>query len=185
MDEIKGLDSDAVNPAHYRRGNYELIDVLEAWELHHFGHLMQAVQYLFRVPHKGQFVEDCKKAIWYVERAVEVYLNESPLTCECLPIPEPPCRFCEARMDEVPPQAFGVASPRFRTATEVIKNEQVRKNMIKLDEAISRLNSPFIHMEDELAASVCVFCDSLICSKGCKGYHRQQYLLGCDVENTP
>lgn len=63
---------DAVNPSHYRRGNIELIDVLEAWDLHKHGHLMQAAQYILRAPHKGRTAEDVRKAIWYLDRWLEV-----------------------------------------------------------------------------------------------------------------
>jgi len=31
----------------------------------------------------------------------------------------------------------------------------------------------------------CIFCGCLVCGPGCGGYARQQYLLGCDKENTP
>lgn len=60
--------NDPVNPQHYRRGGIELMDVLEAWGLHKYGHLMQAVQYIFRAPFKGDFRGDLLKAIWYIDR---------------------------------------------------------------------------------------------------------------------
>lgn len=57
-------------PAHYRRGPYELMDVLEAWGLHKDGHLLQAAQYIFRCKYKGTEREDLEKAKWYIERRI-------------------------------------------------------------------------------------------------------------------
>jgi hypothetical protein len=64
--------SDPVHrPSHYRRGGYELIDVLEAWGLDRDGYIMQAVQYLFRAGLKGTTkLEDYRKALWYLERRI-------------------------------------------------------------------------------------------------------------------
>lgn len=67
---------DKVNPQWYQRGGYQLIDILEAYELDKFGHLMQAAQYIFRAPHKGQFGEDLEKAKWYIERALQVWAQD-------------------------------------------------------------------------------------------------------------
>ena len=65
------FSADPVNPSHYRRGGFELIDVLEAWGLHKDGRLMQAVQYLFRAPFKANAREDVEKARWYLDRWLE------------------------------------------------------------------------------------------------------------------
>ena len=73
------MAEDKINPSWYRRGGYELIDVIEAWGLDEFGHLMQAVQYIFRAPHKKQLVEDLEKAKWYIDRALEVCRQDSAL----------------------------------------------------------------------------------------------------------
>ena len=62
---------DPVNPSHYRRGGFELIDVLEAWDLHKDGRLMQAAQYLFRAPFKEDARQDVEKARWYLDRWLE------------------------------------------------------------------------------------------------------------------
>ena len=70
---------DLVNhPPHYKRENFELIDVLEAFDLDKHGHLMQAAQYIFRAPHKGQMLEDLQKARWYLDRAIWWYKVEHP-----------------------------------------------------------------------------------------------------------
>lgn len=65
-------DHDAVHrPAHYRRGGFELIDVIEAWGLDWDGYIMQAVQYLFRAGLKGSSkLEDYRKAQVYLERRI-------------------------------------------------------------------------------------------------------------------
>lgn len=61
---------DAVNsPAHYRRGGMEAIDAIEAFDLGM--HLGNACKYVLRAGRKGDFAEDCRKAIWYLNRAIE------------------------------------------------------------------------------------------------------------------
>lgn len=60
---------DMVNsPPHYKRGGMEVIDILEAWELDF--RLGNAVAYLLRAQFKGAYVEDLKKARWYIDRAL-------------------------------------------------------------------------------------------------------------------
>lgn len=63
--------TDAVNhPAHYGGADnpYEAIKVIEAWDLGFC--LGNAVKYIARAPHKGNFAEDLKKARWYLDRAI-------------------------------------------------------------------------------------------------------------------
>lgn len=63
--------SDAVNhPAHYNVGKIEVIDALEEWNLDF--HLGNAVKYIARAAHKGKFVEDLRKAAWYIQRRIEL-----------------------------------------------------------------------------------------------------------------
>ncbi len=61
---------DSVSPAHYRAGAYELMDIIEAFGLHHYGHREQAIQYLFRAHVKGNELNDLKKARWYIDREI-------------------------------------------------------------------------------------------------------------------
>lgn len=62
--------SDPINhPAHYARSAVEPINAIEAWELGF--HLGNAVKYLARAGHKGDALEDLKKARWYLDREIE------------------------------------------------------------------------------------------------------------------
>ena len=61
---------DNVNhPKHYNFGNYEVIDVIEDWKLDF--HLGNAVKYIARAGHKGDIIEDLKKADWYIRREID------------------------------------------------------------------------------------------------------------------
>ena len=63
--------SDAVNhPPHYNAGKIEVIDAIEDWKLDY--HIGNVVKYVVRAPHKGKELEDLKKALWYLERAIKV-----------------------------------------------------------------------------------------------------------------
>jgi len=62
--------TDNVNhPAHYKAGGIETIDFIEAKELGY--HLGNVVKYVTRADHKGNKLEDLKKAQWYLTRAIE------------------------------------------------------------------------------------------------------------------
>jgi hypothetical protein len=59
--------ADNVNhPAHYKVGGVETIDFIEAKGLNY--NLGNAVKYISRAEHKGNFREDLLKARWYLER---------------------------------------------------------------------------------------------------------------------
>jgi len=60
---------DNVNhPEHYKTGGIETIDFIEAKSLGY--HLGNVVKYVTRADHKGNRLEDLKKAQWYLNRAV-------------------------------------------------------------------------------------------------------------------
>jgi transposase len=62
--------ADMVNhPAHYKAGGIETIDYIEAKKLGY--HLGNVIKYVSRADHKGQKLEDLKKAQWYLSRAIE------------------------------------------------------------------------------------------------------------------
>lgn len=77
-EESLGLSSrretDPVNPPYYRRGEIELIDIIEAWELNF--HLGNALTYIVRSEHKENKVRDLRKAIWYINREIGRIENE-------------------------------------------------------------------------------------------------------------
>ena len=73
---MKGADivathhTDMVNhPPHYKAGGMETIDFIEAKGLGY--HLGNVVKYVSRADHKGNKLEDLKKAQWYLSRAIE------------------------------------------------------------------------------------------------------------------
>jgi len=62
--------SDAVNhPKHYNVGKFEVIDVIEDWKLGFC--LGNTVKYIARAEHKGNALEDLKKAAWYLNRHIQ------------------------------------------------------------------------------------------------------------------
>lgn len=62
--------SDMVNhPPHYNTGGIEPIDYIEVNNLDF--HLGNAVKYISRARYKGEYIQDLKKAIWYLNRAIE------------------------------------------------------------------------------------------------------------------
>ena len=62
--------NDAVNsPKHYTAGKYEVIDVIEDWNLNF--RLANTIKYIARHNHKGKPLEDLKKALWYPQREID------------------------------------------------------------------------------------------------------------------
>lgn len=60
---------DIINhPAHYTATAIEPIDVIEAWDLGF--HLGAVVKYVARAPHKGRYLEDLRKARWFLDRHI-------------------------------------------------------------------------------------------------------------------
>lgn len=61
---------DPVNhPAHYKTGGIETIDFIEAKKLDY--NLGNVIKYVTRADHKGNKLEDLRKAQWYLTRAIE------------------------------------------------------------------------------------------------------------------
>jgi hypothetical protein len=74
----KSKTIDLVNhPPHYTFGRIEVIDAIEDWNLDF--HLAQVVKYVARARHKGNFVEDLKKARWYLDRKITNENNKPKL----------------------------------------------------------------------------------------------------------
>ena len=68
---VKGkasMDSRINHPSHYNKGEFEVIDVIEDWGLDF--NLGNAIKYIARADHKGNKIEDLKKAAWYLDRAI-------------------------------------------------------------------------------------------------------------------
>lgn len=63
------LSVDVVNhPPHYKVGGIETIDFIEAKGLNY--HLGNVVKYITRADHKGDRLENLKKAQWYLTREI-------------------------------------------------------------------------------------------------------------------
>ena len=61
--------NDNINhPEHYNMGRFEVIDVIEDWCLDF--HLGNAVKYIARARHKGNELDDLRKAKWYLDRKI-------------------------------------------------------------------------------------------------------------------
>lgn len=75
-DNLPDNKPDMVNhPSHYTQGGIECIEALEAM-LGKDAFIAYcrgtAVKYLWRTGHKWDDVEDLKKAVWYIEKAISV-----------------------------------------------------------------------------------------------------------------
>jgi hypothetical protein len=56
------------HPAHYKVGGIETIDFIEAKKLGY--NLGNVVKYITRADHKGNKLEDLRKAQWYLTREI-------------------------------------------------------------------------------------------------------------------
>jgi hypothetical protein len=67
---VQEPEEDMVNhPPHYKTGGIETIDFIEAKGLNY--RLGNVVKYVTRADHKGNRMEDLKKALWYLQREIE------------------------------------------------------------------------------------------------------------------
>lgn len=73
----------SARPTHYQRYSPEPITVVESWG---FGyHLGNVIKYTVRAKHKGTELRDLRKALWYLERYVDV--REAELAGVPVPVP--------------------------------------------------------------------------------------------------
>lgn len=65
------------SPAHYNTGKIEVIEAIEDWKLCY--HLGSVVKYTARAGRKDptKTVEDLKKAVWYLNRKIELLESEN------------------------------------------------------------------------------------------------------------
>ena len=66
--EFVHQDDPIDHPPHYVHGKIEPINVIEDWKLGH--HLACVIRYVCRSAHKGQQIQDLKKARWYLDRFI-------------------------------------------------------------------------------------------------------------------
>lgn len=65
---------DVERPSHYCYSRIQPLHVIEEWQLPF--HVATALKYLARYRHKGQAVLDLRKAVFYLQRYIEVLENE-------------------------------------------------------------------------------------------------------------
>ncbi len=70
QEAVQVFPDDPVNhPSHYMVGGIEVIDFIRA---KNFSYLLgNVIKYVSRSQHKGNYLEDLKKAQWYLTRAIE------------------------------------------------------------------------------------------------------------------
>jgi hypothetical protein len=62
--------ADMVNhPPHYTFGNIEVLDVIDDWDLSYYEACV--IKYVARARHKGNELEDLKKAQFYLNRLIK------------------------------------------------------------------------------------------------------------------
>lgn len=59
------------HPSHYNTGNIEVIDVIEDAGFGEGFVVGNALKYLLRAKHKGNEIDDMKKARWYIDRRIQ------------------------------------------------------------------------------------------------------------------
>jgi hypothetical protein len=69
VSDPNATEKDNINPAHYKQGPIEVIDLIEGFKLGF--HLGNVIKYILRAPHKGAQLEDLKKARWYLDREIQ------------------------------------------------------------------------------------------------------------------
>lgn len=75
---LETLGNTVTHPAHYNQGKIEVIEFIEDKELPY--HLGNSVKYIARAGKKdpSKEMEDLKKAIWYLERYIEIKFSNKP-----------------------------------------------------------------------------------------------------------
>lgn len=68
------------NPKHYDSYSFRVIDVIDEvvpnYPASYSGHIQNAIKYIFRAPFKGTLKKDLKKAVWYLNHAIEIIDKE-------------------------------------------------------------------------------------------------------------
>jgi hypothetical protein len=64
------------HPRHYNAGKFEVIDVIDDWGLGFYEG--NVIKYIARSKRKGKRVQDLEKALWYLNRYVEIQRAKEP-----------------------------------------------------------------------------------------------------------
>lgn len=80
------LDDSVNHPSHYTSGNIEVIDAIEDWNLDTDFYLANCIKYIARAGKKDstKFIEDLKKAQWYLNRKIQKTLEKKQKRLEAL-----------------------------------------------------------------------------------------------------
>lgn len=74
------MGDDVNHPKHYNSYSFEVVDVIDEvvpnYPASYSGHIQNAIKYIFRAPFKGTLRKDLKKAVWYLEHAIEIIDKE-------------------------------------------------------------------------------------------------------------
>jgi len=75
-------EEDNINhPTHYNSYSFEVIDVIDEVVPHYSssyaGNIQNAIKYIFRAPFKGTLRDDLKKAVWYLNHAIDIIDKEN------------------------------------------------------------------------------------------------------------
>jgi hypothetical protein len=68
--------SNVDHPRHYNAGKFEVIDVIDDWNLDFYEG--NVIKYIARSKHKGKRLQDTEKALWYLNRLVENLRAKEP-----------------------------------------------------------------------------------------------------------
>ena len=60
------------HPPHYNSGQFEVIDVIDDWGFGEDFYLGNVLKYVARAKHKGNEIADLEKAVWYLQRKIEI-----------------------------------------------------------------------------------------------------------------
>lgn len=72
------MNKELVNhPSHYNKGNIEVIDAIIDWKLDFC--LGNAIKYIARAGSKDDTIQDLNKAIWYINKKIELLEEEDVL----------------------------------------------------------------------------------------------------------
>jgi len=76
---IEMEDCDPVHrPAHYTQGQIECADFIDDQQLPH--HEASAVEYIVRARFKGKEVQDLQKAVWHLNRRIQLLAKKSGIS---------------------------------------------------------------------------------------------------------
>lgn len=72
----QGVNDEINSPDHYTAGGIECIEIIAVIAKNYGnpfeGYLIgSALKYIYRAPHKGQYLKDLKKARWFLDRLID------------------------------------------------------------------------------------------------------------------